>query len=306
MPTPYPTPITPTQTRLGFIGIGVMGSAMATRLLAAGYSLTLYARTPSKSLHLQSLGARLADSPADVARTSDVVFTMLGHPSDVRQIVLENPNSILSGLNPGSVVVDHTSSHPDLAKRIFDAARERKCWAVDAPVSGGDIGARDGKLAILAGGDGGVVKWLSPLFNEMGRPTHVGGPGCGQSCKIANQITVGANLVGLSEGLVFAERAGLDLGQFLEALRGGAAGSMAMELWGERIINRDFKAGGFAEYMVKDLGMGVDFVEEGGAKAVVLPGAALSKQLFSGMVANGDGKLGTQGLITVIERINGK
>lgn len=140
MLTPYPTPITPTQTRLGFIGIGVMGSAMATRLLAAGYSLTLYARTPSKSLHLQSLGARLADSPADVARTSDVVFTMLGHPSDVRQIVLENPNSILSSLNPGSVVVDHTSSHPALAKRIFDAARERECWAVDAPVSGGDIG----------------------------------------------------------------------------------------------------------------------------------------------------------------------
>lgn len=235
-----------------------------------------------------------------------MVFTMLGHPSDVRQIVLYDSTSILSSLNPGAVVVDHTSSHPELAKQIFAAAREKRCWAVDAPVSGGDIGAREGKLAILAGGDEGVVKWLSPLFSVMGKPNYVGGPGCGQSCKIANQITVGGNLVGLSEGLVFAKAAGLDLGRWLEAVRGGAAGSMVMELFGERMIGRDFRAGGFAEYMVKDLGMGVDVVEEDGEKVVALPGAALSKQLFCGMVANGDGKLGTQGLISVIERINGK
>ncbi|KAK3016310.1 hypothetical protein RJ639_007290 [Escallonia herrerae] len=315
MNTPYPTPISPAQTRVGWIGIGVMGSAMATRLLSAGYALTVYARTPSKSLPLQTLGARLAGSPADVARTSDVIFTMLGHPSDVRQIVMESPASVLSGLNPNSVVVDHTSSHPALAKQIFAAAREKDCWAVDAPVSGGDIGARDGKLAILAGGDDGVVECdtlfsipkssAGALFDLMGRATYLGGAGSGQSCKIANQITVGANLLGLSEGLVFAERAGLDVGRFMEAVRGGAAGSMVMELFGERMIGRDFKPGGFAEYMVKDLGMGVDVVEEG-EEVVALPGAALCKQLFSGMVANGDGKLGTQGLVTVIERMNGK
>uniref|UniRef100_A0A5B7B079 Putative oxidoreductase ykwC n=1 Tax=Davidia involucrata TaxID=16924 RepID=A0A5B7B079_DAVIN len=306
MNTPYPKPITPTETRVGWIGTGVMGSAMASRLLSAGYSLTIYARTPSKSLPLQSQGARLAISPADVARASDVVFTMLGHPSDVRQIVLDRANGILAGLNPGGIIVDTTSSHPALAGEIFTTAREKDCWAVDAPVSGGDIGAREGKLAIFAGGDSGVVRWLSPLFDVMGRVTYVGRAGCGQSCKIANQITVGANLVGLSEGLVFAERAGLDKRQFLEAVRSGAAGSMVMELFGERMIGRDFRPGGFAEYMVKDLGMGIDVVEEDGDKVVVLPGAALSKQLFSGMVANGDGKLGTQGLITVTERINGK
>ena len=140
----------------------------------------------------------------------------------------------------------------------------------------------------------------------MGKATYVGGAGCGQSCKIANQITIGANLVGLSEGLVFAKRAGLDLGKFVEAVREGAAGSKAMELFGGRMIGRDFRPGGFAEYQVKDLGMGVDVVEDGsGAAAVVLPGAALCKQIFSSMVANGDGKLGTQGVITVIERING-
>ncbi|GFY90719.1 6-phosphogluconate dehydrogenase family protein [Actinidia rufa] len=288
MNTPFPKPITKSETRIGWIGIGVMGSAMASRLLSAGYSLTVYARTPSKSLHLQSLGARLADSPSAVGKSSDVVFTMLGPPTRC------------------GVIVDHTSSHPVLSKQIFAAAREKGCWAVDAPVSGGDIGARDGKLAILAGGDGEVVNWLSPLLDVLGRTTYLGGAGCGQSCKIANQITVGANLVGLSEGMVFAERAGLDVGQFLEAVRGGAAGSMVMELFGERMVGRDFRAGGFAEYMVKDLGMGVDVVEEEGEGVVVLPGAALSKQLFSGMVANGDAKLGTQGLITVIERINGK
>lgn len=177
---------------------------------------------------------------------------------------------------------------------------------MDAPVSGGDIGAREGKLAILAGGDSGVVNWLSPLFEILGKVTYLGQAGSGQSCKIANQITVGANLVGLSEGLVFADRAGLDRRQFMEAIRGGAAGSMVMELFGERMIDGDFMPGGFAEYMVKDLGMGVDVVEEDGdGRVVVLPGAGLGKQLFSAMVANGNGKLGTQGLITVIERING-
>lgn len=303
MSTPYPTPITPGQTRVGWVGIGVMGSSMASRLLSAGYTVTVYARNPSKALPLQSKGANLVNSAAEVANLSDVIFTMLGHPSDVRQIVLE---SLIPNLNPNTVLVDHTSSHPILAQQIHDSALERHCHSIDAPVSGGDIGARDGKLAILAGGKEDVVKWLKPLFDEMGKVTYVGGSGKGQHCKIANQIAVGANLLGLSEGLIFAEKAGLDQLNFLEAIRGGAAGSMVMELFGERMIKRDFKPGGFAEYMVKDLGMGVDVGEEEGGDVVVLPGASLSKQLFAGMVANGNGKLGTQGLITVIEKLNSK
>lgn len=151
------------------------------------------------------------------------------------------------------------------------------CWAVDAPVSGGDIGARDGKLAIFGGGDEGVVNWLLPLFEVLGKVTYVGEAGCGQSCKIANQFAISANLLGLSEGLVFAERAGLDMKKFVEAVRGGGAWSMAMELFGERMIGRDFRPGGFAEYMVKDLGIGVDVVEEGDdERVVVLPGAPLT------------------------------
>ncbi|XP_055960001.1 probable 3-hydroxyisobutyrate dehydrogenase-like 2, mitochondrial isoform X2 [Mercurialis annua] len=308
MDTSYPEPISPTKTRIGWIGIGVMGAAMASRLLSAGYSLTIYARTPSKALALQSKGATVAASPLELAKNSDVVCLMVGHPSDVRSIVSENQNNnILAGLNPGSVIVDFTSSHPALAREIFTSAREKDCWAVDSPVSGGDIGARDGKLAIFAGGDERVIKWLSPIFQVLGKVAYMGPAGSGHSCKIANQIVVGANLLGLSEGLLFAEKTGLDVNKWMEAVRGGAAGSMVMELFGERMIQRDFRPGGFAEYMVKDMGMGVDVVEGSEDERVsVLPGAALGKQLFAGMVANGDGHLGTQGLITVIERLNGK
>ncbi|XP_077210340.1 putative 3-hydroxyisobutyrate dehydrogenase-like 2, mitochondrial [Tasmannia lanceolata] len=299
--TPYPKPINPNRTRVGWIGIGVMGSAMAARIQSAGYALTICARTPSKALQFQQRGARLASSPADVARTSDVVFTMVGHPSDVRAVLL-GPDGVLSGLQEGSVTVDSTSSDPALAREIAKLARAKGCWAVDAPVSGGDAGARDGKLAIFAGGDCGVVEWLRPLFEIMGKVTYLGGAGCGQSCKIGNQIMVGANLVGLGEGLMFAKSVGLDARRFVEAVSGGAAGSKVMELFGERMVGRDFEGGAFVEYMVKDLGMGVDGEEVG----VVLPGAALWKQLFVGMVANGDGKLSLQGILTVIERLNGK
>ncbi|KAB2620415.1 3-hydroxyisobutyrate dehydrogenase-like 3 [Pyrus ussuriensis x Pyrus communis] len=281
MGTPYPNPITPAQTQIGWIGIGLMGAAMASRLLSAGYSLTIYARTPSKALSLQS----------QVAKSCDVVFTIVGHPPDVRQVILET-KGVLSGLNPNGVTVDMTTNLPSMAREISAAARARDCWAVDAPVSGADVGAREGKLGIFAGGDAGVVKWLTPLFDIMGNVTYMGEAGCGQSCKIGNNIVGG--------------RAGLDLKQFLEAVRGGAAGSTLMELFGEKMIERDMRPGGFAEYLVKDLGMGVDVVEEEeDGRVVVLPGAALSKQMYSAMVANGDGKLGIHGVISVIDRLNG-
>lgn len=304
MGSKYPNTITALETRIGWIGIGVMGGAMASRLLTAGYTISFYARNPShpNSLSLQSQGAKLVDSPSQLAQSSDVIFTMLGHPSDVRSILL---NDVVSSLLPNTVTVDTTSSHPTLAKEISAAARSKSAWSIDAPVSGGDIGARDGKLAIFAAGEQSVVEWLQPLFKILGKATYMGAAGCGQSCKIANQITIGANLIGLSEGLVFAKRSGLDLEKFVDAIRNGAAGSKALELFGERMIKRDFRPGGYAEYQVKDLGMGVDFVEGDDDKAVVLPGASLAKQLFSSMVANGDGKLGGQGIISVIDRING-
>ncbi|KAI3871674.1 hypothetical protein MKX03_005671 [Papaver bracteatum] len=239
METPYPKPINQNQTRIRWIGIGVMGQATAYR-------------TPQKASSLQQKGAIIVNSPSD------------------------GDNRVLSGLNKGGVLIDTTSSDPVLAKEIASKSQSNDCFAIDSPVSGGDIGARDGKSSILAGGDSDV---------DLGVDRVV-------------------RFLGLSEGLVFAEKAGLDMNKFVESIRGGAAGSMVMELFGKRMIERDFRAGGFATYMVKDLGMGVNGGE--GKDAMVLPGAALSKQLFSSMVANGDGNMGTQGLITVIERINGK
>ncbi|GKV42856.1 hypothetical protein SLEP1_g50219 [Rubroshorea leprosula] len=306
MATPYPKPVIPSQTRLGWIGTGIMGSLMASRLLAAGYSLTVYNRTIEKALALQSQGAHVVSSPIEVARRSDVVFTIVGNSRDVREVTL-GPNGVLPGLNPGGVVVDMTASHPALAREMFAAARAKGCWSVDAPVSGTDVGAREGKLAIFAGGDGAVVAWLKPLFDIMGEVTYMGEAGCGQSCKLANQIAASAVLVGLSEGLVFAERAGLYLNKFLDAVREGTAGSRLMDLFGERMIRKDYRPTAFAEYVVKDLGMALDSLEETDEqRTVAVPGAELTKQLYSAMVANGDAKIGIHGVKTVIERINGK
>ncbi|GLT42769.1 hypothetical protein SLA2020_167530 [Shorea laevis] len=306
MATPYPKLIIPSQTRLGWIGTGIMGALMASRLLAAGYSLTVYNRTVEKALPLQSQGAHVLSSPIEVARRSDVVFTIVGNSRDVREVTL-GPNGVLPGLNPGGVVVDMTASHPALAREMFAAARAKGCWSVDAPVSGTDVGAREGKLAIFAGGDGDVVALLKPLFDIMGKVTYMGEAGCGQSCKLANQIAGSALLVGLSEGLVFAERAGLDLNKFLDAVREGTAGSRLMDLFGERMIRKDYRPTAFAQYVVKDLGMALDSLEETDEqRTAAVPGAELTKQLYLAMVANGDAKIGIHGVKTVIERINGK
>ncbi|KAK1698777.1 hypothetical protein QYE76_015474 [Lolium multiflorum] len=300
----FPAEVRPGATRVGWIGIGVMGGAMAGRLLAAGYPVTAYARTPAKAGFLVAAGARLADSPAAVASASDVVFTMVGNPGDVRAVVLDAATGALSGLRPGGVLVDCTSSSPSLAREVAAAARAAGCHAIDAPVSGGDVGARDGALAILAGGEEAVVGWLAPLFAHLGRPTYMGPPGSGQSSKIANQIAVAGAVVGLGESLAFADAAGLDTRQFLGAVSKGAAGSRVMDLFGERVLSRDFATGGAVRYIIKDLGMALE-VGDGQEEVNVLPGSALYRQMFSSMVANGDGDLCLQGLITVVERLNG-
>uniref|UniRef100_A0A0E0D6D0 3-hydroxyisobutyrate dehydrogenase-like NAD-binding domain-containing protein n=1 Tax=Oryza meridionalis TaxID=40149 RepID=A0A0E0D6D0_9ORYZ len=177
-------------------------------------------------------------------------------------------------------------------------------WTRRRLVSGGDVGARDGALALLAGGDEAVVSWLAPLFAHLGRPTYMGPPGSGQSSKIANQIAVAGAMVGASEALAFANAAGLDAPLFLDAVSKGAAGSRVMDIFGERMLRREFASGGSVKYIIKDLGMALE-TEEGPEGAKALPGAAMFRQMFSGMAANGDGDLSLQGLITVVERLNG-
>ncbi|RLN28334.1 hypothetical protein C2845_PM05G29550 [Panicum miliaceum] len=334
----FPGPVRPGVTRVGWIGIGVMGGAMAKHLLAAGFAVTVYARTPAKSESLVAARASLVDSPAAVAAASDVVFTMVGNPGDVRAVVLNPTTGALAGLRPGGVLVDCTSSSPSLLREIAAAASVAGCYAVDAPVSGGDVGARDGTLAIFAGGDEAVVAWLAPLFAYLGKATHMGAPGSGQSSKIANQIAV----AGAARPALRLPRQGDPHGrarqrpeqQDRQPDRGGRRGGGPRRvrglrqrcgarraavprrgvqgrgglahhgIFGDRVLRREFGYGGSVRYIVKDLGMALE-VGDGPEEANVLPGAALYRQMFSAMAANGDGDLSLQGLITVVERLNG-
>ncbi|KAK9071249.1 hypothetical protein SSX86_009817 [Deinandra increscens subsp. villosa] len=293
--------ITPSNTRLGWIGTGVMGRSMCSHLIKAGYTLTIFTRTQSKAQPLLDLGAHWAPSPHSVASQSDVVFSIVGYPSDVRHVLLHPTSGALSGLPVNGILVDMTTSDPSLAVEISDSAAQKSCFSIDAPVSGGDRGARDGTLSIFAGGDETVVKRLDPIFALLGKVNHMGGPGKGQFAKLANQITIASTMVGLIEGLIYAHKAGLDLALYLDAISTGAAGSKSLELYGQRILKRDFEAGFFVNHFVKDLGICLRECQNMG---IGLPGLALAQQLYVSLKAHGDGDLGTQALILSLERLN--
>ncbi|CAN8230099.1 unnamed protein product [Cochlearia groenlandica] len=294
-------PITPSNTRIGWIGTGVMGRSMCGHLIRAGYSVTVFNRTISKAQTLIDMGAKLADSPNSLASQSDVVFSIVGYPSDVRHVILDPISGVLSGLNPGGVIVDMTTSEPSLAEEIAKAASFVSCFSVDAPVSGGDLGAKNGNLAIFAGGDETTVKRLDPLFSLMGKVNLMGTSGKGQFAKLANQITIASTMVGLVEGMVYAHKAGLDVKKFLEAISKGAAGSKSIDLYGDRILKRDLEPGFYVNHFVKDLGICLNECQRMG---LALPGLALAQQLYLSLKAHGEGNLGTQALILALERLN--
>ena len=291
------------KTRIGWIGPGVMGSAMAGHLLKAGYGLTVYNRTRAKAQGLLDAGAAWGDTPGAVARASDVVFTMVGYPHDVEQTIL-GENGVLSDLDAGGVVCDMTTSSPALAARIAEAAAAKGFTALDAPVTGGDVGARNATLSILVGGDAAAFERLRPYFDLMGKTiSHFGAAGMGQQAKLANQIAVAAVTAGLCESLLFAYEAGLDVRVWLETARGGAAGSALMNSLGPRILNGDFAPGFYVEHICKDLEL---CVEECRRMRLVLPGLALVEQLYRLMVANGRSKDGTQALILALAALSGR
>ncbi|XP_010433135.1 PREDICTED: probable 3-hydroxyisobutyrate dehydrogenase-like 1, mitochondrial [Camelina sativa] len=294
-------PITPSNTKIGWIGTGVMGRSMCGHLIKAGYTVTVFNRTISKAQTLLDMGAKLADSPNSVAAQSDVVFTIVGYPSDVRHVLLDPKSGALSGLSQGGVLVDMTTSEPSLAEEIAKAASFKNCFSVDAPVSGGDLGAKNAKLSIFAGGDETTVKRLDPLFSLMGRVNFMGTSGKGQFAKLANQITIASTMLGLVEGLVYAHKAGLDVKKFLQAISTGAAGSKSIDLYGDRILNRDFEPGFYVNHFVKDLGICLNECQRMG---LALPGLALAQQLYLSLKAHGEGDLGTQALILALERLN--
>lgn len=298
-----PAPTSPEVTRIGWIGTGVMGASMCGHLLAKGYAVTVTTRTRSRAERLLDAGATWADTPAEVAAATDVVFSMVGYPSDVREIVL-GADGALRTARPGAILVDMTTSEPSLAVEIGAAAAERGVHALDAPVSGGDVGARNATLSIMVGGPADVVDAVRPCFETMGTTiVRQGGHGTGQHTKMVNQILVASGMVAMSEGLAYAYRVGLDLDQVLASVASGAAGSWALSNLAPRVVGEDFAPGFFVDHLVKDLGIALAEAER--AK-LALPGLALANQLYVALQAQGRGRNGTQALVHALASLSGQ
>ncbi len=293
--------IAPGQTKIGWIGTGVMGSSMVGHLMAAGFSATVYSRTKSKSQALIDKGAKWADTPKAVAEQSDVIFSIVGFPSDVREVML-GKDGALAGSKKGNVLIDMTTSEPSLAVEIYEAAKAKGVHSVDAPVSGGDIGAKNAALSIMIGGDKDVVEALQPCFGAMGKTiVHQGGPGCGQHTKMANQILIATNMIGVCESLLYGYKAGLDLETMLKSVGPGAAGSWSLSNLGPRMMANNFDPGFFVEHFIKDMGIAL---AEAKRMGLSLPGLALGEQLYLSVKAKGWGRNGTHALMLALSEMS--
>lgn len=273
---------------------------MCGHVIAHGYPVTVYTRSRARADALLAAGARWADTPADVARRSDVVFSIVGLPADVRDVYL-GPQGVLSAARAGHIFVDMTTSQPALAVELDRAARGVGAAALDAPVSGGDVGARNAALSIMVGGDKGAFDAVLPLFQTMGkRIVHLGGPGAGQHTKMCNQIVIAGTMVGMCESLLYGYQAGLDVPAMIDVIRGGAAACWSLDNYGPRILRRDFAPGFFVEHFIKDMGIALAEAERMG---IALPGLALAHQLYVLTKARGHGRQGVQALMLALEEI---
>ena len=294
--------ISPGTTRIGWIGTGVMGSSMVGHLMTAGYSATVYNRSKSKADPLLERGAKWGSTPQAVAENSDVVFSIVGFPSDVRQVIL-GPDGALAGSKPGTILVDMTTSEPSLAVEIYQAAAAKKVHSVDAPVSGGDIGAKNATLSIMIGGEKEIVDGLNPLFSAMGKTlVHQGAAGAGQHTKMANQILIATNMIGVCESLLYGFKAGLDLPTMLQSVGPGAAGSWSLNNLGPRIMNDNFDPGFLVEHFIKDMGIALSEAKQMG---LCLPGLARGEQLYLSVKAKGWGRNGTHALMLALAEMAG-
>jgi 3-hydroxyisobutyrate dehydrogenase len=280
---------------VGFIGLGIMGRHMAGHLQRAGHRLHVYNRSRGGAEALLAAGATWHDTPAALAAACRVVITIVGFPADVEALYLGG-GAIVASAAPGTVLVDMTTSSPALALRIAEAAAARGVHALDAPVSGGDVGARDAALSIMVGGTQAAFDLAAPLLSRMGRSVlRQGGPGSGQHTKLANQIVIASTMVGVCEGLAYARRAGLDPQAVLGSISGGAAGSFLLSNMGPRMLRGDFAAGFFTEHFVKDLGIAV---AEATRMGLDLPGLTLASRLYDELAAAGHARDGTQALFS--------
>lgn len=295
------TAIAPGDTRIGWIGTGVMGAPMCGHILEKGYAVTVHNRTRERAGDLLERGAKWHDSPRGVAESSDVIFSMVGFPDDLRGVVL-GENGALAGAPSGSILVDMTTSEPSLAREIYQAARTRGVASVDAPVSGGDVGAREARLSIMVGGDKEVVKRIRPLLECMGRTiVHQGPAGSGQHTKMVNQILIATGMIGVCEALLYGYKAGLDLNTVLESVSGGAAGSWSLSNLAPRTLRGNFDPGFFVEHFLKDMGIAL---AEARRMNLSLPGLALAEQLYQAVRAQGHAKKGTHALLLALAELS--
>ncbi|HEY1508622.1 MAG TPA: NAD(P)-dependent oxidoreductase [Solirubrobacteraceae bacterium] len=289
------------MTRIGWIGTGVMGSSMAGHLLKAGHDVGVYNRTKQRASSLIDNGATWYDSPAELAADAEVVFTMLGYPIDVREVVLDE-DGILGVMQPGSLLIDMTTSEPALAVEIHDAAAEQRVQSLDAPVSGGDVGARNATLVIMVGGEPVAFERAEPLFGSLGQTIKLlGPPGSGQHTKMVNQIAIASGMIALCEALLYAHRAGLDLEQTIATIGGGAAGSWSLTNYSPRILRGDLEPGFKIDHFVKDLGIAL---AEARRMKLALPGTALAEQLYVAAQGQGLGEKGTQALSVALSKLS--
>ena len=284
---------------IGFVGLGIMGRSMAGHLLAAGYPLHVFNRSRDKADELVAKGAIWHATPGDVAAQSEVVVTMVGYPRDVEDIYL-GAGAIVARARAGAILIDMTTSSPALAVRIAAQAAQRGIKSLDAPVSGGDVGARDAKLAIMVGGDAAAFDAALPVLRRMGANIVLqGGPGTGQHTKMCNQIVIASTIMGVSEGIAYAKQAGLDADTVLKSIGGGAASGFQLNVLGARIIKGDFAPGFFMEHFIKDMSIAL---AEAGRMGLELPGLAQAKKLYDQLIAQGHGRSGTQALFKYYEK----
>jgi 3-hydroxyisobutyrate dehydrogenase len=280
------------SARIGFIGLGIMGQSMAGHLLAAGHPLTVYNRSRQKASALLARGAQWCETPRAVAERSDIVITMVGLPSDVEQVWL-GADGVLAGAR-NALLIDMTTSSPELARRLATQAAARGCQALDAPVSGGDVGAREAKLSIMVGGTKQAFEAALPVLRRLGANiVHQGEAGAGQHTKMCNQVVIASTIMGVCEGLAYAKAAGLDLPTVMQSIGAGAAGGFQLSVLGAKIINGDFAPGFFIEHFLKDLGIAL---AESRRMNLDLPGLALAQKLYATLAERGLARLGTQAL----------
>ncbi len=294
--------IVPGKTKIGWIGTGVMGSSMCGHLIDKGFEATIYTRSKDKAQGLIDKGATWVDSPKAVAEASDVIFAIVGFPQDVREVFL-GANGALAGSKSGNVLVDMTTSEPSLAVEIAETAKAQGVASIDAPVSGGDVGAKEARLSIMIGGDKDIVDALNPAWEAMGKTiVHQGPAGAGQHTKMVNQTLISSMMIGVCEALLYGHIAGLDLETVMKSVSTGAAGSWSLSNLGPRIMANNFDPGFFVEHFIKDMGIAL---AESRRMGLSMPGLALAEQLYQSVKAKGWGRNGTHALMLTLAEMSG-